>query len=213
MCDRRFVLFVLTLALSLRADGVEVALGAAMGPTNRSALSTVGDNTTALQLRAGWDGSPSYTRMDQWQVMAQSGSNHDLTYAASGLGLQRSWWSEHHGAQAALGAELRVERYQGHDSLAAGRSPLMGNQTWMVRPWLRGQVGFRGLLIPLPAPGTEVLAWLTMGGRYTHPFTRLELAVPLWHEGGIGPGGSLRQMAPRWEASVQFGMRFSQALR
>jgi hypothetical protein len=149
--------------------------------------------------------------MEQWQVMAQSGSNEDLKYAVSGLGYQRSWWTEHHGAQAALGAELRVERYQGRDSLASGPSPYSQNQTWMVRPWIRAQAGFRGILLPLPAPALEALAWLTQGGRYSHPFTRLEVAFPLWHQGGEGPGGALRQMAPRWEVSVQFGMRFGRS--
>jgi hypothetical protein len=207
MASRRLLL-ILFLGLPLRADGVEVAVGVAVGPTNRGATAHSGDNTTALQLRAGWDHSPSYIRMDQWQVMAQSGSNHDLKMAVSGLGFQRSWWTERHGAQAALGAELRVERYQGHDSLAGGTSPLAQDQAWMVRPWIRAQAGFRGILIPLGSHATNLLAWLTQGGQYSHPFTRLEVAVPLWHQGGEGSGGTLRQMAPRWEASVQFGMRF-----
>jgi len=201
------------LGLPLRAGGVEVVLGVAVGPTNRGAAAHSGESTTALQLRAGWDHSPSYIRMDQWQVMAQSGSNHDLKMAVSGLGLQRSWWTDHHGAQAALGAELRVERYQGHDSLASGPSPLAQNQTWMVRPWVRAQAGFRGILFPLPSQAANLLAWLTQGGQYSHPFTRLEVAVPLWHQGGEGPGGTLRQLAPRWEASVQFGMRFGGAIQ
>lgn len=41
----------------------------------------------------------------------------------------------------------------------------------------------------------------------------VEVAVPLWHQGGDGPKGLLRQMAPRWEVSVQFGMRFGGAFR
>ena len=209
------VLALALLCLPLRADGVEVALGWAVSPTNRGAApQSRGDNADALQLRAGWDISPSQIRMDQWQVMAQSGSNQDLKFAMSGLGYQRSWWTERHGAQAALGAELRVEHYRGHDSLASGPSPLAGDQTWMVRPWIRAQAGFRGILIPLgPLEATQLLAWLTQGGRYSHPFTRFELAIPLWHQGGEGPDGTLRQMAPRWEGSVQFGMRFGGATR
>jgi hypothetical protein len=152
--------------------------------------------------------------MDQWQALAQTGSNHDLAYAMAGAGWQRSWWTEHHGAQAALGAELRAERYQGRTSLASGPSPLDHDQAWMFRPWVRAQVGFRGILIPfLPDPAGRFLVWLTQGGTYTHPFTRLEVAVPLWREGGDGPNGLLRQMAPRWEASIQFGMRFGYANR
>jgi hypothetical protein len=152
--------------------------------------------------------------MDQWQALAQTGSSHDLAYSMAGAGWQRSWWTEYHGAQAALGAEVRAERYQGHDSLASGPSPLHGDQAWMVRPWLRAQVGFRGILIPfLPVQAGELLIWLTQGGTYTHPFTRLEVAVPLWNQGGGGPNGLLRQMAPRWEASVQFGMRFGSSHR
>ena len=201
------------LCLPLRADGLEVALGVAVGPTNRGAAPRSGDNTTALQLRAGWDSSPSYTRIDQWQALAQRGSNENLKYDIAGAGWQCSWWTEYHGAQAALGAELRVERYQGRDSLAGGPSLLARDQTWMVRPWVRAQAGFRGILIPLPAPATQLLAWLTQGGRYSHPFTRLEVAIPLWHQGGEGPGGTLRQMAPRWEGSVQFGMRFGRAIQ
>lgn len=198
----------LLLAPSLFADGVETALGVAVGPTRRNAIPRSGDNTTALQLRVGWDQSPSQLRMDQWQVMAQSGSNETVRFAMAGLGCQRSWWTERHGAQAALGAELRAERFQGHSSLAGGISPLASTQAWMVRPWLRAQAGFRGLLIPLPNPGMQALHWLTQGGRYTHPFTRLEVAVPLWQQGGEGSGGTLRQMAPRWEGSIQLGMRF-----
>lgn len=198
------------LAAPLRADGVEVALGVAIGPTNQGAApQSRGDGTTALQLRAGWDESPSYTRMDQWQVMAQSGSNEDLKFVMSAVGYQRSWWSEYHGVEAALGAELRVERYQGHDSLAGGPSALAQEQTWMVRPWLRAQAGFRGIVIPFLGPrASELMGWLTQGGQYTHPFTRLEVAVPLWYQGGEGPKGLLRQMAPRYEVAVQFGMRF-----
>ena len=196
------------LCLPLRADGLEVALGLAVGPTNPGAAPHLGDNTTALQLRAGWDSSLSYTRIDQWQALAQRGSNENLKYDIAGAGWQRSWWTERHGAQAALGVELRGERYQGKDSLDAGPSPLTRDQAWIVRPWIRGQVGFRGILIPLPEPGGRLFAWLTQGGRYSHPFTRLEVAVPLWHQGGEGPGGLLRQMAPRWEGSVQFGIRF-----
>ena len=198
------------LCLPIRADGLEAALGLAVGPTVRGAAAgSRGDTTDALQVRMGWDNSPSPYRMDQWQALAQTGSSEDLAYATAGLGWQRSWWTEYHGAQAALGAELRAERYQGHSSLAGGPSPLSHDQAWMVRPWVRAQVGFRGILIPVvPVQASEFLLWLTQGGTYTHPFTRLEVAVPLWNQGGEGPGGLLRQMAPRWEISLQFGMRF-----
>lgn len=197
------------MVVPLRADGLEVALGLAVGPTQRGAAPfTGGDNTTGLLIRAGWDESLSYTRLDQWQVMALSGSNEDMQFAMSGLGFQRAWWTERHGAQAALGAELRVERYEGRDSLAGGPSPLVQEQAWLVRPWVRAQASFRGILLPIGSGATELLAWLTQGGRYSHPFTRLEVAVPLWHQGGAGSKGLLRQMAPRYEVSLQFGMRF-----
>ncbi len=193
----------------LRGEGLEVAVGLAVSPTQRGAASAGrGDTTTGLMLRAGWDEAMAYTRMDQWQVLALSGSNEDLKFAMSGLGFQRAWWTERHGAQAALGAELRVERYAGKDSLAAGPAPLAREQAWMVRPWVRTQAGFRGILLPLGSGATELLAWLTQGGRYSHPFTRLEVAVPMWHQGGDGPKGLLRQMAPRFEVSLHFGMRF-----
>ena len=206
---RALLLVLATTALPLSAGGLEVAAGLAIGPTDRGpGPGDRKDGTTALQLRVGWDRSPSQWRMDQLQFLGQAGSNEYLQYATAGAGWQRSWWTEHHGVQAALGAELRVERYRGHSSLAAGPSPLDGEQAWMVRPWLRAQVGFRGLLIPLHEPAGPLLAWLTQGGTITHPFTRLEVAVPLWHQGGDGPTGTLRQMAPRWEASVQLGVRF-----
>jgi hypothetical protein len=214
MFDHRCALLLVATGLVLRADGVEVALGMAVGPTNRGvAPDSRQDNTTGLQLRAGWDRSPSYTRMDQWQALAQTGSNEFLKYDMAGAGWQRSWWTEYHGAEAALGTELRMERYQGHSSLAGGPSPLAQNQAWVVRPWIRAQAGFRGILIPLPEPGTRLLAWFTQGGRYSHPFTRLEVAIPLWQQGGEGPNGTLRQMAPRWEGSLQFGMRFGGAFQ
>ncbi len=198
------------LCLHLRADGVEVAVGVSVGPTARGAApGSGGDNTTALQVRVGWDHAPSQHRLNQWQALAQRGSSQSLQYAMAGAGWQRSWWTEEHDAQAALGTELRLEQYGGHSSLAGGPSPLEGERAWLARPWVRGQVGFRGILIPfLPHPAEGLLAFLTRGGSYTHPFTRLELALPLWHQGGEGPRGLLRQMAPRWEASVQFGMRF-----
>ncbi|MDP1831215.1 MAG: hypothetical protein Q8K67_04075 [Geothrix sp.] len=207
MTSRRWLL-ILLLGLPLAADGLEVALGMAVGPTSRTAAPYSGNSTTGLQIRAGWDSSLSYTRIDQWQALAQRGSNENLDYDIAGAGWQRSWWTERHGAQVALGVELRGERYQGKDSLVAGPSPLPQDQAWIVRPWIRGQVGFRGILIPLPEPGGRLLGWLTQGGRYSHPFTRLEVAVPLWHQGGGGPQGLLRRMAPRWEACLQFGMRF-----
>lgn len=199
----------------MRADGVEVALGVSVGPTARGAApGSSGDNTTAFQARVGWDHSASLIKMNQWQALAQAGSSHDLQYAMAGAGWQRSWWTEEHGLQGALGAELRLERYEGHSSLATGPSPLEGDRAWMVRPWLRAQAGFRGILIPfLPDRTGDLLAFLTQGGTYTHPFTRLELAVPLWRQGGEGPQGLLRQMAPRWEASVQFGVRFGHPSR
>lgn len=204
-----YLILAFLLGPNLRADGIEAALGLAVGPTNRGAApGRQGDNTTALQVRVGWDQALSHSRMNQWQAMAQNGSNEALKYTLAGVGGQRSWWTEHHGAQVALGAELRLENYRGHSSLAAGPSALDQTRAWMIRPWVRAQAGFRGILIPLPSPATELLAWLTQGGTYTHPFTRLEVAVPLWHQGGTGPGGLLRQMAPRWEGSVQFGMRF-----
>ena len=205
----RIILCALLLSLPLHADGVETAIGVSFGPTSRGASSSHGDTTTGLQVRVGWDESWSHIQMDQWQALAQTGSNHDLTYATAGAGWQHSWWTESHRAQAALGAELRVEHYQGRDTLASGTSPLNAEQAWMVRPWLRAQAGFRGILFPfLPGEAFNFLAWLTEGGTYTHPFTRLEVAVPLSHRGGEDPRGTLLQMAPRWEASVQFGMRF-----
>lgn len=209
-CTSPILFALLCLAAPLRADGVELALGVVIGPTNQGAAPyAVSGSTTALQIRGGWDHSPSYTQMDQWQVMAQTGSSEDLKVAVSAFGYQHSWWSEYHGAEGALGAELRVERYEGRDSAAAVQSSIAQEQTWMVRPWVRAQAGFRGILFPFLAPqASELLAWLTQGGRYTHPFTRLEVAVPLWQQGGDGPKGLLRQMAPRFEVSVQFGMRF-----
>jgi hypothetical protein len=209
-CLPRLLLVWFGMVVPLWGDGVEVAVGLAVSPTQRGAAAgSGGDNTTGLLLRAGWDESLSYTRLDQWQVMALSGSNEDMKFAMSGLGFQRAWWTERHGAQAALGAELRVERYEGRDSLASGPSPLAQEQAWLVRPWMRAQASFRGILIPLgPVQAGQLLAWLTQGGRYSHPFTRLEVAVPLWHQGGDGPKGLLRQMAPRFEVSLQFGMRF-----
>lgn len=204
----RFLLLLL-LACSLHADGVEAALGLGILPTRQEGTGGPGgDTAAALQVRVGWDQSPSYTRMTQWQAQVQSGSNHDLGFITAGGGLQQSWWSENHGVQAALGAELRLERYEGRSSLASGPSPLDGQVAWMARPWLRGQVGFRGIFLPLDSRWGEILAGLTQGGRYSHPFTRLEVAVPLWHQGGEGSGGALRNMAPRYEISIQFGMRF-----
>lgn len=206
----RTLLCLFCLGLPLRADGLETALGVAIGPTARGATpGSHGDSTTGLQVRVGWDDSWSQIRIHQWQALAQNGTNNDLKYAMAGAGWQHSWWTENHGAQSALGAELRVEQYQGRGSLIGGDSPLASDRAWLVRPWFRAQVGFRGILFPLlPGEAVNLLAWLTQGGTYTHPFTRLEVAVPLWHQGGEGPHGTLRQMAPRWEASVQFGMRF-----
>lgn len=203
-------LLMLFLALPLRADGVEVALGVCVAPTGRGAApGSFSDNTTALQVRLGWDQSPSQVRMDQWQALAQGGSSHDLQYSVAGAGWQRSWWTKDHQLQGALGADLRVEQYQGHSSLASGPTALGSQRAWLVRPWLRAQAGFRGILFPfLSEPAGGLLAALTHGGVYTHPFTRLEVAIPLWHQGGEGDVGLLRQMAPRWEASVHLGMRF-----
>ena len=211
---RSLLLMALLLGgLSLRADGIEASVGLAIGATTQGPTpGSKGDNTDGLQLRVGWDHSPSQWQMDQWQALAQNGSSSDLRYTVAGAGWQHSWWSEYHGAQAALGAELRAEQYTGHSSLVSGPSPLAGNQVLMVRPWVRGQVGFRGILIPFLPDAGRLLAFLTQGGTYTHPFTRLEVALPLWHQGGTGPSGLLRQMAPRWEASLQFGMRFGRLL-
>jgi hypothetical protein len=205
----RLLLAPILMVSPLLGDGVETALGLGILPTRQGGPGDPGgDAATALQLRIGWDHAPSYRRMAQWQVQAQSGSNHDLRFIQAGGGIQESWWTENHGLQAALGAELRAERYAGRSSLASGPSPLAGQAAWMVRPWIRGQVGFRGIVIPLEGAWGDLLARLTQGGRYTHPFTRVEVAVPLWHEGGTGAGGDLRHMAPRYEISLQLGMRF-----
>ncbi len=202
-------LALLFLALPLRADGLEFALGLGILPTTQGGPAYPdGDPATALQLRIGWDHSPSYLCMTQWQVQAQSGSNADLRFVTTGLGLQQSWWSRNHGFEGALGTELRVERYEGRSSLAEGPSPLDGQVAWMVRPWIRGQIGFRGILIPFGWSSTDLLAALTQGGRYSHPFTRLEVALPLWNQGGTGLAGDLLHRAPRYEISLQFGMRF-----
>lgn len=197
------------LALSLRADGLECALGLGVLPTAKGGPTHPdGDAITALQVRLGGDHSSSYQQMTQWQVQAQSGSSSDLGFTSAGGGLQQSWWSSNHGFEAALGTELRVERFEGRSSLAQGLSPLDGTVAWMVRPWVRGHLGFRGILLPLGRPSTDLLAWLTQGGRYSHPFTRIEVALPLWNQGGSGTAGALRHMAPRYEFSLQFGMRF-----
>lgn len=209
---RRLLLIPLLLsAPALHGDGLEASAGIVIGPTAQGPAG--GDSTTALQVRVGWDRAPSHVRMDHWDLLAQSGSNQNLKYQAAGFGWRHSWWSDYHGAQGALAAEMRVERYQGHDSLYGGPSPLASDRAWMARPWLRAQAGFRGILFPLPSPAAEALHWLTQGGTYSHPFTRLELAFPLWHQGGDGPSGTLRRMAPRWEASVQLGMRFGRPPR
>lgn len=205
----RILLAPVLVVSPLLADGVETALGLGILPTRQGGPGAPGgDAATALQLRIGWDHAPSDRRMAQGQVLAQSGSSHDLRFVQVGGGMQLSAWTEHHGLQAALGAELRAERYEGRSSLASGPSPLAGQAAWMVRPWIRGQVGFRGIVIPLESPWGDLLAGLTQGGRYTHPFTRVDVAFPLWHEGGTGAGGDLRHMAPRYELSLQLGMRF-----
>ena len=84
-------------------------------------------------------------------------------------------------------------------------------EAWMLRPWVRMGCSLRGLWLPDPVfflTGYPLIARLTQGGPTTHPITRLEVAMPLWRQGGEGRTGQLRQMAPGFELDYQLGMQF-----
>jgi len=105
------------------------------------------------------------------------------------LGLQCEVWSPGHEGQAVLALESRVERL--YDT--------PGSSTY-GRLWVRGGLGFRGIIVPLFPFKTAVLV---KGTERIVPFTRLEYAVPV----------TKRQLdgftSPTWELRLQIGLRMN----
>ena len=164
----------------------------------------------------------------------ETGANGYLRFESLGLGLQRQWRADPQPNQvsAYVGIDLRLEHLRGR-ALDPGQQgvqvwvadPIFGSgwrwephpvdltrtEAWLLRPWARAGLTVRGLWIPDPLffmTGHSLLAWFTQGGRDVHPLTRLEVATPLWRQGGASRTGQLRQMAPAFELSYQLGARF-----
>ncbi len=105
------------------------------------------------------------------------------------IGIQCEIWSPGHEGQAVLALENRVERL--YDT--------PGNSTY-GRVWVRGGLGFRGIIIPLFPFKTTVLV---TGTERIVPFTRLEYSVPITKRELTG------FTAPTWELRLQIGIRFN----
>lgn len=132
------------------------------------------------------------------------------------------------GLHGGLGAELRIQAFEGKDLQAwhpipsqppytpwnpqgsySGHTlsvPLGGVTAWEIRPYLRAHLGWRGILLPLGHLG-ELLWYLTQGGKQIHPITQVEVGLPLGRRGGDGVRGTLLHMAPGAELTVAFGIR------
>lgn len=164
----------------------------------------------------------------------EQGANGYLRFESLGLGLQRAWRGRERPFQVTgyLGLDLRLEHLrgraleaheQGYQALVT--DPVFGTgwvwqpypvdltrrEAWLLRPWARAGLTVRGLWLPDPGfflTGHSLLAWFTQGGPQVHPLTRLEVALPLWHQGGPGRTGQLRQLAPGFEVSYQLGLRY-----
>lgn len=105
------------------------------------------------------------------------------------LGIQFEIWSPRQEGQAVLALEGRAERL--YDT--------PGNSTY-GRIWLRGGLGFRGIILPLFPFKSAVLV---TGSERIVPFTRIEYSVPITKRDL--PGFT----TPSWELRLQMGLRFN----
>ncbi|MDP2875656.1 MAG: hypothetical protein Q8O00_05680 [Holophaga sp.] len=111
------------------------------------------------------------------------------TTAMSNLGIQCSIWSQEYQGHALLALEARSEHL-------STPSETQG----YGRAWLRGGIGFRGIIVPLFPFKT---AYFAQGTETVVPFTRIEYAVPLWKRDLTGVA------TPTWELRMQAGVRFN----
>jgi hypothetical protein len=219
----------------LAGQGWDAMLG--VGMQRREAITlgpaTVGgSNQTSLGLRLTWDqGSRLATGgmvRDQWTVALSTARNIECDEQTLALGCQRVYWAQGpFRLHAGVGAELRGSRRVGKDFDADYKVPatgpwdppgsyygaslpvhLGGTTVWEARPTLRAFVGFRGIPIPFYP---SLWVWGREPGR-VHSLTRLEVALPLWKEGGSGSQGLLRKLAPGLEFHVSMGVRFNAPL-
>lgn len=178
--------FALALFASLaRAQGLDVAISYSQ---QRPAL-PAGHEPSGIGVHGAWDlGEPDRFKTQLRASYARLGADR-ATRDLLSFGLQQAWWSEGHEGHALLAVEARTERLREADSSLT-----------YVRAWARGGLGFRGILVPLPPWGT---AFLARGSERFVPFTRVELAVPLWKRRApsLAP--------PTWELSLQLGLRMN----
>ncbi|WP_257307560.1 hypothetical protein [Geothrix campi] len=105
------------------------------------------------------------------------------------LGFQCTVWSQGHEGHALLALEARSEHFSDPNETST-----------FGRLWLRGGIGFRGVIIPLLPFNT---AFLARGTERVVPFTRIEYAVPLWKRELVG------LTPPTWEVRLQVGLRLN----
>ena len=176
---------MLVMGTLARAQGIEIGASFAQ---QRPALPS-GREAAGPGLHLAWDlGEPGRfpTQLTVgYARLTVDGTRRDLL----GLGLQQAWWSNRYDGHALLGLEARGER------LVGPRGPVS-----YARGWARAGLGFRGILVPL-FPWDA--AYLLRGNDRFVPFTRIELAVPLWKR-AASPAPP-----PSWELSLQLGLRLN----
>lgn len=143
------------------------------GPGLQAAVDLSGSSRRGFQLRGGF------------QRHTAGLAQVDL----AGLGLQGFYGSEAMETHAMLGLEARYERVS---------TARVG--TTHARVWVRGGLGFRGIIVPL-LPFN--IFFITNGDDRIVPFTRIEYALPLWKREVRG------LEMPSAELSLQIGLRFN----
>lgn len=216
----------------LAAQGWDATLGVGMQRRESIPLgpaSLGGTNQTPVTFRLDWDRVSRLAThgvlRDQWTVAYSTARNIECDEQTLALGCQRVYWDQGpFRMHAGLGAELRGSRRIGKDFDVYYKVPatdpwsppgsyygasipvhLGGTTAWEARPMLRAFVGCRGILIP-------IFPFLLMWGRQpgaVHSLTRIEVALPLWRQGGEGAQGTLRKLAPGPEFNVSMGVRFN----
>ncbi|MBI3131041.1 MAG: hypothetical protein HYZ13_06755 [Acidobacteria bacterium] len=179
------ILGMLVMGTLARAQGLEIGASFAQ---QRPALPS-GREAAGPGLQLAWDlGEPG--RLPTQLTVSYARLTVDATKRdLLGVGLQQAWWSERFDGHALLGLEARVERLEGpRGSVTFGRA------------WARAGLGFRGILVPL-FPWDA--AYLLRGNDRFVPFTRIQLAVPLWKR------AATPAPPPSWELSLQLGLRLN----
>ncbi len=183
--SRRTAFALLLPAALAWGQGLEFGVSYAL---QRPALPS-GHEPSGVGFHGAWDLSDPGRFRTQLRASYARPAADRATHDMLAFGLQQAWWSEGQEGHALLALEARAERL--------GEA---GASVTYLRAWARGGLGFRGILVPLLPWNTGFVA---RGSERFVPFTRVELAVPLWKRSAPG------FVPPNWELSLHLGLRMN----